>query len=128
MDPKRTFLVVAAELPANDCDLLPIQGHDVEFAKTCVPHPRDAFVLGEFRAAIGLNQQHVPIEVRKFISAVSQRMQRVMDTSAVQTDVGSASILISDVKGCLQAQRQFHQKQARTAGLLWTGRFRRNQH
>ncbi|MGH2567029.1 MAG: hypothetical protein ACRDGA_01735 [Bacteroidota bacterium] len=40
----------------------------------------------------------VPIEVRRFVGAIAQRMFRVANTSAVQTETFGTNILISDVK------------------------------
>ncbi len=43
----------------------------------------------------------VPIEVRRFVGALAQRMQRMKDTSAVRDEIGGTSILISDVRDAL---------------------------
>jgi hypothetical protein len=44
----------------------------------------------------------VPIDVRKFIGALAQRMVRMSDTAAVSDDINSTSILISDVRGAFR--------------------------
>jgi hypothetical protein len=43
----------------------------------------------------------VPIEVRRFLGAVAQRMHRIKGTAAVREDLGSTSILVSDVRDAL---------------------------
>ena len=40
----------------------------------------------------------VPIEVRRFVGAMAQRMHRMRDTSAVHDDLFGIGILISDVR------------------------------
>ena len=42
--------------------------------------------------------RRVPIEVRRFIGAIAQRMHRLEGTPAVQDQMSGTSILISDVK------------------------------
>lgn len=46
--------------------------------------------------------RHVPVEVRRFIGVIAQRMVKMDNTRAVQDDMGGTSILVSDVKSAFR--------------------------